>query len=393
MADDKKRQTIKSVMNEVNKTFGEGTIKPAADIAFAHKHRISTGIFKLDADIGGGIPKGRITMIVGDESAGKSTLCQNIAREFQQTCRSCGNKLGSCKLDCGVSKGHIVAYVDAEGSFDPAWAKKIGIEVEDLLLIQSEWAEQAADVINALIRTGELGLLIIDSVAMMTPGVEIEKSAEEMGVGLQARAINRLMRTAQSGFNSLGMDNPNKPAILLVNQFREKVGVMYGDPRTWPGGKGQNYAASILITMRAGKRIDAKGVPGGKDDHKVGVELFYSVEKNKTYPPFKKGGFQLFFDDTDFGYSAGEINNFEQILEVGDLYGLLGKGGAWFDLASVYGPTFANPDEKSGKFQGKDKVVAFLRQNPDKADIVRKRILQAIDAPPEPTDDGTDAAE
>lgn len=387
------KKNLLKAMDAVNAKFGAGTMAIASEVAFAHVRRIPTGIFKLDMDTGGGLPKGRITMIVGDESSGKSTICTLVAANAQQTCRQCMGPFKWVKqgadavvvttCGCGANEPHTVAYFDIEGTFDPEWAESLGLIVSEVILVQPEYAEQGADQIVALLRTGELDLLALDSIAMMQPAAEITKSAEDATVGMQAKIVNRAMRNIQSAFNSLGMNNPHKPAVLQVNQFREKVGVMYGDPRTWPGGRGQNYAASILITTRAGKRIDGKGKVGGTDDTKVGVEMHYKTEKNKTFTPFKSGTYCLYNADApQLGVKKGHINNFEQMVEWGDGLGLLGKGGAWYDLTKTFGETFRNPESNNGKFQGKDAVIAFLTADDTRARTVRERILQEVKSHP-----------
>lgn len=394
------KKKLNAAMAAINKEFGVGTIKPASQVTFAHQIRIPTGIFNLDVAIGGGIPKGRIIQIVGDESVGKTTLCKRIAGNFQHTCRKClqsfkwytkeevdpatGEVVDSEMVvtqpcPCGANEPHVVVYADVEGSFDPYWAALMGVDVPSLILIQPEWAEQGVDMASKLLRTGEVDLWITDSIAMMTPGAEIEKSSESQTVGVQARLINKMMRLIQSALNSLGMDNPNKPAILQVNQFREKVGVLYGDPTTWPGGHGQNYAASILLIMRAGKLIDAKGNVGGTDKVKIGKEIRFHAKKNKTFVPEKRDTFHLYFADApDLGIKMGDINNLDQIVDYGVKVGVIEKGGAWYDLAATFGDEFKNPASNNGKFQGSDALKTFLRLNEDKARAVRERILQEV---------------
>jgi recombination protein RecA len=403
----KDKTKLLGVMAAVNKEFGVGTMQVASRVAFAHHIRIPTGIFSLDVAIGGGIPKGRTTMIVGGESVGKSTLCKLIAANFQHTCREClqpydwytqeeRDRDGNVKsaevvivtpCPCGKNTPHIVAYDDAEGTFDPAWAAALGVDVPSLVLFQPESAQQGSDIINALVRTGELDLAILDSIAAMTPEREIEESASKGQRPDQALLTNRLMRTIQASLNSLGLENQKKPAIIQVNQFRQKVGVMYGDPTTWPGGLGQNYAASILIEMRAGKQINGKGnLVDGSDKSKdelaqmrIGRELNFTVSKNKTFPPFKKGVFHLVNQDVPhLNLRKGHINNFEQMVEYGIHIGLVHKAGAWLDMHTEFGDEFVNPDVKSGNFQGVDKLIEFLRGQPDLVKKVRERIMNEV---------------
>lgn len=391
------RTKLAGVMNAVNKKYGEGTMARASRVAFAHLTRNSTGVFNLDVGTGGGFPKGRSIGLVGDESVGKTTLCLMFMGSLQHTCRKCqegfgwytdeviDEKTGEVKssdmvvtqpCECGANEPHVVLLVDAEGSFDPTWAARLGVDVPTLIVVQPEWGQQAVDMVNAVIRSGELDALIFDSIAQATPSQEIEKSAESTEPGIQARIMNRMFRTVQAGLNSLGMDNPNKPSLIFVNQFREKIGVMYGDPTTWPGGKGQNFAYSILIIMRAGKAIDETGNVGGTKGAKVGREIHWHVRKNKTAIPEKKGSFKLFYADAPkAGHGAGSVNNSEQIVQHGMALGVIEKGGAWYDLQAAFGEDYANPKTKTGKFQGEEAVFDFLRSDPKKMKAVRERIL------------------
>ena len=389
------RDKLTAAIGAVNKKYGEGTIAKAGTVSFSHKRRLSTGIVALDMETGGGIPKGRIAMVVGDEAAGKTTLCIRLAAKAQHTCRAC---MGLFEYDtvtdpstgeteqtvtvpctCGKNEPHVVAYFDAEGTFDPDWAKLHGMDVANTLLIQPEYAQQGVDTAAALIRTGELDLLVIDSIAMLTPRREVEESAEAGQRPDLALIVNRAMRVFQSALNSLGMNNPNKPAIVQVNQFREKVGVMYGDPTTWPGGRGQNFAASILIVMRGGKKVDAKGVVGGVEKKKLGIELNFSVEKNKTFTPYRKGSFRLYNDDAPaLGIVKGTVDNFAQMMSYATSLGVIQQSGAWYDLQPTFGAEFANPDSKKGNFQGLDSVVAYLKAHPVKQKAVEDRILASV---------------
>jgi RecA/RadA recombinase len=215
----------------------------------------------------------------------------------------------------------------------------------------------------------------------MTPQREVEESAEKGQRPDQAILTNRLMRTIQSSMNSLGLDNPNKPAVVQVNQFRQKVGIMWGDPTTWPGGLGQNFAASILISMRAGKKIDGNNrVVDGTNKKKdaasmlrAGQVIHYAVEKNKTFPPYKKGEFRLYnLDLPDFSIRTGDVNNLEQMVEHGVHAGLIDKSGAWLDLTEM---GITSTSSKSGKFQGLQELVDYLRQNPNDAEKVSAVIL------------------
>lgn len=394
------RGKLMDVLDAVNKKHGAGTMARASRVAFSHLRRTSTGIFNLDLGLGGGLPKGRIIGFVGDESSCKTSTALMSIAEQQHTCRKCMEKFGwytdervdestgevksenvviTQECPCGANEPHVAMLVDAEGSFDPIWAAQLGVDVPTLIVVQPEWGQQAVDLINATVRSGDLDMVVVDSIAHMTPAEEIEKSAQDVQVGALARIINKMMRTLQSGLNSLGMDNPNKPTIIVINQFREKVGVMYGDPTTWPGGKGQNFAYSALVIFKPGKVLAQDGKPKerfGPNDEKVGREINWHVRKNKVGIPEKRGVFSFFYSNApEAGYSAGSVNNFEQIVLYGETLGVIGKGGAWYDLQSTFGEEYRNPVGKTGNFQGIDKLMEWLQANPDKAREVRARIL------------------
>lgn len=390
---------LKEVMDAVNKA-NPGSMARAVDAKSAYIRRIPSGIFSVDREIGGGIPRGRTTLIVGSEGAGKSTLCLYIAKTWQHTCRQCSTqfvvetkdklnkKTGEitgtervttkdCK--CGKNEPCTVAYYDAEVSFDAAWAQSIGVNTDDLLLIQPEGAEQGIDIVSKMLRTGELDLVIIDSIAMMTPRREIENSSEAGQRPDLALAMNKAMRVWGAAQGSLGMMHEQKPAIIMVNQFREKIGVMHGDNRTMTGGNGQRYAASITLFMRPGKKIDKKGVPGGTDKTKVGVEIFFTVDKNKTATPFAQGNFVLYTrEDPALGVVPGQVNNLDQILDYGKALGVLERAGATYNLQEKFGPTFANPESPKGAFLGIGAVKEFLRTRPEQAQVIREAILSHV---------------
>lgn len=396
---------LDAVLAAVNKEHGEGTMMRASQVAWSHMNRVPTGIFSFDVDIGGGSPKGRFIQVVGDEGTGKTTLALYMAGQYQHTCRECmepfkwytdeevdtdTGEVTSSEMvvveecPCGENVPHVVLYADSEGTLDPVWAANIGVDIPALYYVSPEYGEQSADVLNAVIRTGEVDLLVVDSVAMLTPGREVEESAEKGQRPDLALLMNRLMRTAQASLNSLGLNNDKKPTIMLINQFREKIGVMYGDPRTWPGGKGQNFAASILAIMRSGEYIGLNGtVYKSNSDAQssgkgvAGRVLHYDIKKNKTFPPHKKGSFKLYtMDLPEIGATKGSVNNFEMMVDHGVVLGMIDKGGSWYDL-SGFGDEYTS-DSKSGKFQGLDAVFDFLRADPSKAQHVRKEILREM---------------
>jgi recombination protein RecA len=388
------RPTVAAVMAAVNKEFGAGTILRASQHAYAAGvPRIPTGIFELDVKLGGGVPKGRLTFLVGPESSHKTTLCLKLIAQAQHTCRACGTRFEyhyknpqkietrvvDTQCTCGENVAQICAYQDIEGTFDFEWAEAHGVDTLALIYMAPAWSEQGYDTAQALLRTGELDVFVVDSLAQAAPGQEVEKSFEDQLVGVAARVNNRAWRAFQAALNSLGMENPNKPAVIVVNQWRLKVGVMHGDPRVKPGGEGQKYAASVEIDLSPGKKVDVKGKLGGSEPVKIGAQFNFTLTKAKVtgVVPYGKGKFILYFADAPhLGVKKATFNTFEQVFDYGLLLGVIAKNGGWLDLQPEFGAEFANPAVGSGAFQGKEKVLDFLAQNPALAAKVQERIME-----------------
>mgnify|MGYP000883778139 CR=1 FL=1 len=363
------------VLKQIDKKYGKGTVIRGNEYPILP--RFSSGIFSLDVEVGGGIPRGRILIMTGNESTGKTTVAQKVVATAQHTCRECGSMMfrhGNSSplicLNCGeAGKAMMAFYCDIEGTFDPVWFEALGGDNADLYLFQPEFSEQAVDVIEAVIRTGEVDILVVDSIAMMSPAVEIEKSAEDQIVGVHAKLINRMMRAIQSGFNSLGMENPRKPTVLLINQIREKVGVMYGSPDTMPGGRGQSFASSITLKFfaRPAERIyESIG-----DKKPVGQQVRFNVEKNKTFPPHRQGMFTLYTDDSEeYGVKKCKIDNQLSIVKYGVRYGVAQKQGSWY--------SYVTEDGEELKVQGEEKFVQALDTRPDIADSIAQKVMQCV---------------
>lgn len=368
MMDDK----LDAVLRQIDKKYGKGTVIRGSH--YPPVPRVSSGIFSLDYEIGGGIPKGRVLIFTGNESAGKSTVAQKVVAQVQSLCRNCSSELveteqgkecPKCKEETVYSKAF---YCDIEGTFDPIWFRHLGGDPEELLLFQPEFAEQAVDVVEAVIRSGGVDIVVVDSIAMMSPATEIEKSAEDNMIGVHARLVNRMMRAIQSGFNSLGMGNRRKPTVILINQLRERVGVLFGDPYVMPGGRGQSFASSITVKFFA--RPSERLYESIGDKKPVGQQIRFSVEKNKTHPPHKQGIFTLYTDfSEEYGVVKGEVDNAAQIIRYGIKHGLIDKAGSWY--------TYRYGDEVL-KAQGEDSIVAMLQDNKQILEDLKHQIL--IDA-------------
>ncbi|MCB7129866.1 MAG: hypothetical protein J3T61_10065, partial [Candidatus Brocadiales bacterium] len=308
-----KRTNVKTVwsastltlIKEIRKKFGEDAILRASEVAQTQRIRIPTGIFALDAAVGGGIPKGRVTLVTGGFSATKTSLCLKMAAEAQKRCRYCMglfkyevlNEEGDIQIirpcKCGESIPNMVIYADVEGTVDfYDYAPKLGFDPRIALVTQPDYAEQGIDVIDALVRSGDADLVVVDSIAALVPTTEIEKSAEKWQQGLGARLINKFCRKLSSGLNSLGSRNMQKPAVVFINQERMMIGMMYGDPTVIPFGKGQEFTASLWIVLKAGKpiRMDERGRRLEQKGEVVGQTINWKVKKNKVSPGQGKTG-------------------------------------------------------------------------------------------------------
>lgn len=340
-------KSLDAVLVEINKKFGSNTAQVASEAKGLDYIRIPTGIFALDLAVGGGygLPRGRVSLIVGEKSSGKTTVCKKTMATWQKYCRFCNSEIyvndnGKKTCTCKKAVPMKVVYIDGEGTYDPVWARALGVNNEEVIMVQPDYAEQAVDVAEALIRTGEVDLLIVDSIAGLVPSIEVEGSADDQNVGVHARLMNRFMRAIQSGINSLGMNYEHKPHVILVNQYREKVGVMFGNNLTLPGGKGQEFTASIKIEMRSSSKIGENGAINPKQESNynkqieiVGAEMNFEVTKNKTYPPFKRGSFRVFSQDvcnSSLDVMKGQVNTEEQLLAKAVQYGIIKANGSWY---------------------------------------------------------------
>lgn len=365
------------VLKQVNKKYGEGTVIRGGQ--YPHLSRFSSGVFALDAEIGGGIPRGRVVIFVGNESTGKSTVAERATASGQHSCRDCNVPFDTdtetgetaCPV-CGEYKPFRVFWLDVEGTFDPSWARRHGVVVEDLYLAVPDFAEQGVDIVEAVVRTGDIDLVVVDSIAMMTPAVEIEKSSEDAIVGNHAKLMNRFMRAIQSGFNSLGVETTCKPSVILINQLREKVGVMFGSPETMPGGKGQGFTASITVKFTA--RASEKVVEGGKkkgEGRIIGQEIRFEATKNKTFPPFRTGSFTLYTDDSqELGVGAGTVDNTLSIVDYGVKFGVVSKDGSWFSFTSDSGEELRQ--------QGKDPFIVELESRDDLLQEIARKVMAKV---------------
>lgn len=354
-----------TLLKQINKRYGVTAVVNASESAqLSTSQRIPSDIPALDWALGGGIPTGKITTLIGEFSSGKSFLALQIAGAFNRMCRNCGTPLAiidqvtreEMHIDCCDKPERMkTCWFDAEGSFDNAWAKTQGVNLDSTYVIRTEFAEQGIDVADALLRSGQCDLLVVDSIAQLTPSVEIEESSEKWQMGTHARLMNKAMRKWVSAQNSGSLDRKYMPTILLINQVRHKIGVIYGSPETSPGGKGIDFAASVIIRCKRKSWIeDSMKRP-------IGHEMEIAIKKNKTAPPNRTAGFTLFFKGHPT-YVAGSTNVAEQIIKQAEFWGLIKRTGAWYQLA------------KDIKVQGSEGAAQKLNEMPKLRDALMKRI-------------------
>ena len=322
-----KLKALEVTLGKIEKDFGRGTIMKLGDHAIDNVQVISTGSIGLDAALGiGGLPRGRVTEIYGPEASGKTTLAIHVIAEAQKN-------------------GGIAAIIDAEHAFDRNYAEKLGVDVENLLISQPDNGEQALEITDHLIRSGALDVIVIDSVAALTPKAEIEGEMGDSKMGLQARLMSQALRKLTANINK------THTACIFINQLREKIGVMFGNPETTTGGNALKFYASVRLDIRRVNQIkEGEDVTGSRTRVKI--------VKNKLAPPFKKADFDIL-------YGEG-ISQLGEIVDLGVDFDIIRKSGSWFS----YGET------KLG--QGRDAVKQIIKDNPELYDELKSKVSEAL---------------
>lgn len=324
---DERQKALKLAIDKIEKDFGKGAIMKLGDKPSVSVETIPTGSLALDIALGvGGIPRGRIIEVYGPESSGKTTLAQHIVAECQK-------------------KGGIAAFVDAEHALDPEYARNLGVNIDELLISQPDTGEQALDITEELVRSGAVDVIVVDSVAALVPKAEIEGSMEDQQMGLQARLMSKALRKLT------GIIGKTNTTVIFINQLRQKIGVMYGNPETTTGGNALKYYASVRMEI---KRVE--GLKGDGED--VGNHVRVRILKNKVAPPFRTAEFDIMF-----GKGICKIGN---ILDVATNFDIVKKSGSWFS----YG------EEKLG--QGRDKAKEYLAENPEMLAEIEKLIREKL---------------
>jgi len=325
MANDDRTKALDAALGQIEKQFGKGSVMRMGENLHMQIEAIPTGALALDMALGiGGLPRGRIVELYGPESSGKSTLAMHAVAEAQRN-------------------GGVCAYIDAEHAMDPVYARAIGVNIDDLLISQPDTGEQALEIADMLIRSGALDVIVIDSVAALTPRAEIEGDMGDSHVGLQARLMSQALRKMTGGLSK------SNTVAIFINQLREKIGVIYGSPEVTPGGKALKFYSSV--------RLDIRRVESIKDGTEVvGNRTRVKVVKNKCAAPFKQAEF-------DIMYGQG-ISREGSILDVAVELGFVKKAGAWFTYEG----------EQMG--QGRENVKTFLRENPQTMSEIDVRVRE-----------------
>ena len=334
-----REKALDMALAQIERQFGEGAVMKMGERGQMKVEAVSSGSLAIDVALGiGGLPRGRVVEVYGPEASGKSTLAMHVVAEAQRT-------------------GGICAYVDAEHAMDPDYAKNIGVDVDELLISQPDTGEQALEITDMLIRSGAIDVVVIDSVAALTPRAEIEGEMGDTHVGLQARLMSQALRKLTANLSK------TKTIVIFINQLREKIGVMFGSPETTPGGRALKFYSSI--------RIDIRRIEAIKSDGEVtGSRTRIKVVKNKVAPPFRQAEF-------DIMYGKG-ISREGSLVDVGVEQGIVKKSGAWYTYEG----------EQLG--QGRENAKQFLTANPEIMVEIDGRIRTQLGMGDSPSDDAVD---
>ena len=319
-------KTLEQVLQDIEKQFGKGSVMKLGEETHNEIDAVSSGSLTLDIALGvGGYPKGRIVEIYGPESSGKTTFALQAIAEVQK-------------------QGGKAAFIDAEHALDPVYAKNLGVDINELLLSQPDTGEQALEICEALVRSEAIGIVVIDSVAALVPQAEIEGEMGDSHVGLQARLMSQALRKLS------GIINKTNTIAIFINQLREKVGVLFGNPETTPGGRALKFYSTIRLDVRRGEQIK-------NGDNVIGNKTNVKVVKNKVAPPFKTASLEIM-------YGEG-VSRESEIIDLASEIGIIDKSGAWYSYKG----------EKIG--QGKENAKAFLKNNPDIKEEIEEKVRES----------------
>ena len=325
-----KKKALEVAMSQIEKQFGKGSVMKLGEFKAMEVEAIPTGALSLDIALGiGGVPRGRIIEVFGPESSGKTTLALHVIAEAQKM-------------------GGEAAFIDAEHALDPVYARKLGVDIDNLIVSQPDTGEQALEITEALVRSGALDVIVVDSVAALVPKAEIDGDMGDSHMGLQARLMSQALRKLA------GAINKSKTVLIFINQLREKIGVMFGNPETTTGGQALKYYSTVRLDIR---RCDSVK---NKENEDIGNRVRVKVVKNKVAPPFRTAEFDIIY-----GKGICALGN---IIDVAVNFNIIKKAGAWFSYN----------DEKLG--QGREKAKEFLEQNPDILNEIEAKVRETIAA-------------
>ena len=326
VANEGKLKALGLAMDQITKQFGDGSIMKLGDVKRVDIELLSSGSLSLDLALGGGYPKGRIIEIYGPESSGKTTLTLHAIAEIQK-------------------EGGTAAFIDAEHALDPAYARKLGVDTDNLLVSQPDNGEQALEIVETLVRSNAVDLIVVDSVAALVPQAEIDGDMGDSHMGLQARLMSQALRKLT------GIINKSHATVIFINQIRMKIGVMFGNPETTTGGNALKFYASVRADIRRiGQIKEGEEITGNRTKVKI--------VKNKIAPPFRAAEF-------DIMYNEG-ISKTGDVLDLAVEHGIVGKAGAWFDYA----------DAKIG--QGREATKKYLKENPDVLKEIEQKVREKV---------------
>jgi len=345
MAEDSRRKALDTALAQIQKRYGEGAVMKLGQAEHLNVQVIPTGSLALDIALGvGGIPRGRVTEVFGPEASGKTTLCQHIIAEAQKG-------------------GGVAAFIDVEHALDPPYARRCGVDLEELYISQPDTGEQALEITEALVRSGAVDVIVIDSVAALVPQAEIEGDMGDATMGRQARLMSQALRKLSGAIKA------SNTAIVFTNQLRMKIGVMFGNPETTPGGMALKFYSSVRLDLRRIQSLKSGG-------EVIGSRVRARVKKNKVAPPFKVAEFDIMYDQG--------ISREGEVLDLGEAYDVITKRGSFYSYGELR------------LAQGRENAKQFLRENPQVASEIENRIregvglstLPAADVPqPEAADD------
>jgi len=335
MLDDNKRKALSAALLQIEKQYGKGAVMRMGDAGLARDiEAIPTGSLTLDIALGiGGLPKGRVIEIYGPESSGKTTLALSTIAETQK-------------------RDGVAAFVDAEHALDPSYAERLGVNLDDLLISQPDTGEQALEIVDMLVRSGAVDIIVVDSVAALTPKAEIEGEMGDTHVGLQARLMSQALRKLTANIKR------SNAMVIFINQIRMKIGVMFGNPETTTGGNALKFYSSVRLDIRRVGSIK-------KGDEILGNDTKVKVVKNKVAPPFKTAMFEILYNEG--------ISKLGELIDLGVEYGFVQKSGAWYSIGK----------ERIG--QGKDNARQYLKEHPELAQALEQQVREkAFGITPEP---------